>query len=69
MRPGGYIIADHVLLRGRVVAEGPRDDDTLAVVGMESLYVAGEGPGYAGGIASAAVDGLRVAHEMLKTWI
>ncbi|MFO0723263.1 MAG: FAD-dependent oxidoreductase [Myxococcota bacterium] len=47
----------------------PRDDDTLAVVGMESLYVAGEGPGYAGGIASAAVDGLRVAHEMLKTWI
>lgn len=32
VRPGGYIIADHVLLRGRVVAEGPRDDDTLAVL-------------------------------------
>jgi CubicO group peptidase (beta-lactamase class C family) len=29
-------------------------------VSLERLYVAGEGAGYAGGIVSAAVDGLRV---------
>lgn len=46
----------------------PRDDETLEVIGVQGLYVAGEGPGYAGGIASAAVDGLRVAHEMLERW-
>lgn len=43
----------------------PRDDDTLEVPGFAGLHVAGEGPGYAGGIASAAVDGLRAAHAIL----
>ena len=43
----------------------PRDPETFAVVGHEGLYVAGEGPGYAGGIMSAAIDGLKVAHHVL----
>jgi uncharacterized FAD-dependent dehydrogenase len=43
----------------------PRDPKTLVVPGFEGLYVAGEGPGYAGGITSAAVDGLKVAHQIL----
>jgi uncharacterized FAD-dependent dehydrogenase len=43
----------------------PRDPRTLAVQGFEGLYVAGEGPGYAGGITSAAIDGLKVAHQVL----
>jgi hypothetical protein len=43
----------------------PRDDDTLEVPGFAGLHVAGEGPGYAGGIASAAADGLRAAHAIL----
>jgi uncharacterized FAD-dependent dehydrogenase len=43
----------------------PRDNVTCSVEGFEGLYVAGEGPGYAGGIMSAAVDGLKVAHQIL----
>jgi uncharacterized FAD-dependent dehydrogenase len=31
----------------------------------KGLYAAGEGAGYAGGIVSAAVDGLRAAEAML----
>lgn len=45
----------------------PRDPETCHVEGFDGLYVAGEGPGYAGGIMSAAVDGLRVAHYMLRS--
>ncbi|MEG0392662.1 MAG: NAD(FAD)-utilizing dehydrogenase, partial [Anaerovoracaceae bacterium] len=31
------------------------------------LYPGGEGAGYAGGIVSAAVDGIRIAEEIIKT--
>ena len=30
------------------------------------LYPGGEGAGYAGGITSAAVDGIRIAEEIIK---
>lgn len=43
----------------------PRDPRSMQVAGFSGLYVAGEGPGYAGGITSAAVDGLKVAHAVL----
>lgn len=33
---------------------------------VEGLYPAGEGPGYAGGIVSAAIDGRRVAHAIIE---
>ncbi|MBI2376351.1 MAG: FAD-binding protein [Deltaproteobacteria bacterium] len=45
----------------------PRDRDTFEVPGFRGLFVAGEGPGHAGGISSAAVDGLRVAEHLLGT--
>lgn len=35
---------------------------------IEGLYPCGEGAGYAGGIVSAAVDGLRVAQNILETY-
>ena len=44
-----------------------RHPDTREVEGFSGLYVAGEGPGYAGGIMSAAVDGLRTAHAILES--
>lgn len=44
----------------------PRDPVTLAVPGFAGLWVAGEGPGYAGGITSAAIDGLKVAQAVLR---
>ena len=41
----------------------PRDDD-LQCVGTPGLYPAGEGAGYAGGILSAGIDGIRVAEAV-----
>ncbi len=37
----------------------PRDKESLQHVEIEGLYPCGEGAGYAGGIVSAAVDGIR----------
>ncbi len=34
--------------------------------GVSGLYPAGEGCGYAGGIMSAAVDGIRVAEAIME---
>ena len=44
----------------------PRDPKTMDVLGFGGLYVAGEGPGYAGGITSAAIAGLKVAQAILR---
>lgn len=44
----------------------PRGPDNGEVQDFPGLYVAGEGPGYAGGIMSAAIDGLRTAQSILK---
>lgn len=41
-------------------------DDSLQSVSMKGLYPCGEGAGYAGGIISAAVDGIKCAEEILK---
>ena len=35
-------------------------------INLEGLYPAGEGAGYAGGIVSAAVDGVRQAENIIK---
>ncbi|MEQ8198613.1 MAG: FAD-dependent protein [Clostridiaceae bacterium] len=43
----------------------PRRED-LQSVSMEGLYPAGEGAGFAGGIISAAVDGIKVAENIIK---
>jgi uncharacterized FAD-dependent dehydrogenase len=47
--------------RGSAPVRIPRDDATREAPGLEGLYPVGEGAGYAGGIVSAAVDGLRSA--------
>jgi len=39
----------------------PRDDDTLAHPEIDGLYPCGEGAGFAGGIVSAALDGMKCA--------
>ena len=39
-------------------------DDTLQA-NYEGVYPCGEGAGYAGGITSAAMDGLKVAEQLL----
>ncbi len=42
----------------------PRDNDTLENQQIKNFYPSGEGAGYAGGIMSAAVDGIRVAQAI-----
>ena len=43
----------------------PRDKD-LQSINVAGLYPAGEGAGYAGGIMSAAVDGIEVAEALAR---
>ena len=43
-----------------------RDPEKLDTVNISGLYLAGEGAGMAGGITSAAVDGVRLAEAMLR---
>ncbi len=42
----------------------PRSGETLAT-SVDKLYISGEGAGYAGGILSAAVDGIKIAEKIL----
>ncbi|MCG5055678.1 MAG: FAD-dependent monooxygenase [Myxococcales bacterium] len=44
----------------------PRDPLTLQSPGIAGLYPGGEGAGYAGGIVSAALDGVRIAEAILR---
>jgi hypothetical protein len=42
----------------------PRDPETLESINTPGLYPGGEGAGYAGGILSAAIDGIHVAERL-----
>ena len=44
-------------------------DERLCAVGHSLVYPCGEGAGYAGGITSAAVDGIRVAEAILSRFM
>lgn len=45
-----------------------RDDTVLTALRYDRIYPCGEGAGYAGGIMSAAVDGIRVAQAILTRY-
>ncbi|MCB9577084.1 MAG: FAD-dependent oxidoreductase [Polyangiaceae bacterium] len=69
-RMRGYLTDEAVLIgvesRTSSPVRVPRDPETLESPSVEGLYPAGEGAGYAGGIVSAAVDGMRVARSILQ---
>ena len=46
-----------------------RNADTLQSLNTRGLYPAGEGAGYAGGILSAGVDGIKVAEALAKAML
>ena len=46
----------------------PRDPVSLQSPDLAGLYPCGEGAGYAGGIVSAALDGIRVARAIAREW-
>ena len=54
--------------RGSSPVRIPRDPATRACPAVAGLYPCGEGAGYAGGIVSAAVDGLRTARVLAATF-
>lgn len=45
----------------------PRDKDTLEHISTKGLYPCGEGAGYAGGIVSAAIDGMKCAEKCVES--
>jgi uncharacterized FAD-dependent dehydrogenase len=54
--------------RGSAPVRIVRDAVTLECPGVEGLYPVGEGAGYAGGIVSAAVDGLRASKAIVARY-
>ncbi|KAL3914595.1 MAG: hypothetical protein SGILL_006043, partial [Bacillariaceae sp.] len=47
----------------------PRDPETMIAVGADNLYPSGEGAGFAGGIVSAAVDGVNVGESIMDNLV
>ena len=66
----GYARGDAVALGVESRTSSPvrmeRDRETLEAVGLARLYPCGEGAGFAGGIMSAALDGIRVADAIAR---
>lgn len=66
----GHFLKDATLvgpeMRGSAPLRIERDRESREVPGIQGLYPVGEGAGYAGGIVSAAVDGLRSARQIVR---
>lgn len=64
----GFLTNDAILIglesRTSSPVRIPRDKETLCHSEVKGLYPAGEGAGYAGGIVSAAIDGMRCARSI-----
>ena len=64
----GFDLPDAVLTGVETRTSSPirikRNDGDLQSINVRGLYPAGEGAGYAGGILSAAVDGIKVAEAV-----
>ena len=68
----GFAASDAVLTGPETRTSAPirilRNTDTRLALGYENFYPTGEGAGYAGGITSAAIDGLRTSIELIKQY-
>ena len=66
----GFACPDAVLTGAETRTSAPirilRDNDSRLAYGFTNIYPAGEGAGYAGGITSAAIDGVRCALALMK---
>jgi uncharacterized FAD-dependent dehydrogenase len=69
----GFAMNDAVLTGVETRTSSPirirRDDDSLQSINTRGLYPAGEGAGYAGGIMSAGIDGIRVAEAVALSMV
>ncbi len=68
----GFLTNDAILLglesRTSSPVRIPRDKISLNHLEVESLYPAGEGAGYAGGIVSAAIDGMKCVEAFARNY-
>jgi uncharacterized FAD-dependent dehydrogenase len=68
----GFSAPDAILTGAETRTSSPvrilRDNSTYQAIGVSNLYPSGEGAGYAGGITSAAIDGLRCAMSLIETF-
>ncbi len=66
----GFAMNDAILTAVETRTSSPicikRDGTSLQSINTKGLYPGGEGAGYAGGILSAAVDGIKVAEALAK---
>lgn len=66
----GFLMPDAVLTGVETRSSSPlrilRDREKLSAPQLDNFYPCGEGAGYAGGIVSAAIDGLRCAEMIIK---
>jgi len=64
----GFSMSDATLTAVETRTSSPiqitRDKETLQSLNVQGLYPAGEGAGYAGGILSAGIDGIKIAEAM-----
>jgi len=64
----GFDLSDAVLTGVETRTSSPikikRNDDDLQSINIKGIYPTGEGAGYAGGILSSAVDGIKVAEAV-----
>ena len=67
-RQRGFLTADATVIGDETRTSSPvripRDPATMCHIAIDCLYPCGEGAGYAGGIVSAAVDGIAAARAV-----
>src|SRR3712207_695529 len=68
----GFAMDDAVLTGVETRSSAPvrlkRNSDNLESIAIEKLYPCGEGAGYAGGIVTAAVDGIKCAEKIIEKY-
>ena len=71
-RIAGFAAPDAILSGAETRTSAPvrilRDNESRLAVGYKNLFPSGEGAGYAGGITSAAIDGIRTALALMSAY-
>jgi uncharacterized FAD-dependent dehydrogenase len=72
-RLSGFAMDDAILTAVESRSSSPvritRDPKTLQSTSLKGLYPAGEGAGFAGGIVSSAIDGLKSAEKLIERFV
>lgn len=67
-----FCMADAILTGMETRSSSPvkilRDKESFASLSHAGFYPIGEGAGYAGGIVSSAIDGIKIARALIKTY-